>query len=238
MTAKSSLQSIDDQQGSQRHRRILPQEVTNLVAGGIAGMFAKTAVAPMDRIKILYQVTSTPFHIRHVPSVVGRIVKEEGFYALWKGNTVSMIRVVPYAGIQFMVFNKCKSYLLSLHKEEEEVTVTPIRGGGRGGGRGDGGKHNSHNNFKAQSKRDRKWDLTPVESLAAGSTAGALSVIFTYPLDLTRAQLAVMKSHKGKKNVGFIGVLFGNYSKGVSFQDRTIGTIFTPMICTLEDVKM
>ena len=34
----------------------LPKELRNLLAGGMAGMTAKSVVAPMDRIKILYQV--------------------------------------------------------------------------------------------------------------------------------------------------------------------------------------
>jgi hypothetical protein len=33
----------------------LPKEVRNLLAGGAAGMVAKSFVAPVDRIKILYQ---------------------------------------------------------------------------------------------------------------------------------------------------------------------------------------
>ena len=207
MTAKSRFQSVDVK--SSQVDRILPQEITNLVAGGLAGMLAKTAVAPMDRIKILYQVTSTPFYIRNVPSVVGRIIKEEGFQALWKGNSVTMIRVVPYAGIQFMVFNKLKSHLLSLHKEEEDFTSIQR-------------KRSNSKHTKDGKRRDRQWDLSPAESLAAGSAAGALSVVFTYPLDLTRAQLAVMKTHKRKKNAGFISVLIGNYTKGVSFQDEFV----------------
>ena len=35
----------------------LPKELRNLIAGGIAGMVAKSVVAPLDRIKILYQVS-------------------------------------------------------------------------------------------------------------------------------------------------------------------------------------
>lgn len=216
MTAKSSYQSINMERSNNVERR-LPQEIKNLVAGGIAGMIAKTVVAPMDRIKILYQVTSTPFYLSHIPSVVGRIVKEEGFQALWKGNTVTMIRVVPYAGIQFMVFNKCKSYLLSLHKEEEGSVPVEAK---------------KRINSNGPQKRDRKWDLTPVESLVAGSAAGGLSVLFTYPLDLTRAQLAVMKTHKTKHNDGFITVLFGNYRKGVSIENiflQIFSVVFTKL---------
>ena len=47
----------------------LPKEVRNLLAGGMAGMVAKSFVAPFDRIKILYQVSSAEFHIKNVPQV-------------------------------------------------------------------------------------------------------------------------------------------------------------------------
>jgi hypothetical protein len=49
-------------------------------------------------------------------------------------------------------------------------------------------------------------------------TAGAVSVCATYPLDLTRAQLAVLrtKTGPGQVNNGFASVIYNNYqSRGV-----------------------
>ena len=83
----------------------LPKELRNLLAGGLAGMIAKSVVAPIDRIKILYQVSAKPFRIWDVPRVATKIMEQEGVEALWKGNTATMIRVFPYSGIQFMVFD-------------------------------------------------------------------------------------------------------------------------------------
>ncbi len=85
--------------------RSLPREARNMLAGGLAGMLAKTVVALIDRIKILYQVTSARFRLRDVPRVAYSIVEKEGLSALRKGNTATMMRVFPYSGIQFMVFN-------------------------------------------------------------------------------------------------------------------------------------
>merc|ERR1712032_788741 len=51
----------------------------------------------------------------------------------------------------------------------------------------------------------------------AGSFAGAVSVICTYPLDLIRAQLAVLKTTKNEKKKRtreFFDVLMVNYRKG------------------------
>eukprot|EP00569_Conticribra_weissflogii_P010310 CAMPEP_0171376154 /NCGR_PEP_ID=MMETSP0879-20121228/18201_1 /TAXON_ID=67004 /ORGANISM="Thalassiosira weissflogii, Strain CCMP1336" /LENGTH=138 /DNA_ID=CAMNT_0011885937 /DNA_START=272 /DNA_END=685 /DNA_ORIENTATION=- len=90
----------------------LPKELRNLLAGGLAGMIAKTVVAPIDRIKILYQVTSAPFRLRDVPKVAYSIIEKEGYSALWKGNLATMMRVFPYSGIQFMVFDRLKMQFL------------------------------------------------------------------------------------------------------------------------------
>jgi hypothetical protein len=147
-------------------------------------MVAKSVVAPMDRIKILYQISSAKFQLRNVPEVVHNIYRTEGFSALWKGNTATLIRVFPYAGIQFMVFDRCKTYLLHQHQKQDHT--------------------------------DRAWGLSPMESLLAGSTAGFVSVIATYPLDLTRAQLAVLKKHRHHANAGFRQILFQNYDRRVS----------------------
>lgn len=199
----------------------LPQEFKNLVAGGFAGMLAKSVVAPIDRIKILYQITSAPFYLVDVPNVITRIIREEGVTALWKGNTATMIRVFPYAGIQFMVFNKCKSYIVSCHNNEHD---------------GGGGKFMTMTETNNETKRiNQQGNLTPIESLVAGSAAGALSVLFTYPLDLTRAQLAVIKRQKAKKNDGFVQIFRNNYSQWVSLK---LFTQSNESIVVLEKVRI
>lgn len=172
----------------------LPKEIRNIFAGGIAGMIAKTFVAPFDRIKILYQISSARFQFSHVPSVAMRIIREEGPTALWKGNTATMIRVFPYSGIQFMVYDRCKTFLL---REQENLYLRR--------------KALDPNTPKP------KWGLTPKESLFSGMLAGAISVVFTYPLDLTRAQLAVLRRQKDPTaNKSFYRVISDNYrNRGV-----------------------
>ncbi len=205
MTSTSSSQSLPTPTVAKK----LPQEVKHLISGGLAGMIAKTFVAPIDRIKILYQVTSAPFRLRDVPSVATNIVNQEGLNGLWRGNTATMIRIFPYAGIQFMVFNRMKTFFADHPHfpfgDENEV---------------DGNNAVSGNKSKS-SMDDKKWGMTALQSLVAGSTAGACSVLMTYPLDLTRAQLAVLKKQKCNRgthvdNHGFARVLSSNYSNGVS----------------------
>ena len=181
----------------------LPKEIRNIFAGGIAGMIAKTFVAPFDRIKILYQISSARFQFTKVPSVAWRIVQEEGATALWKGNTATMVRVFPYSGIQFMVYDRCKMFLL----REQEMEY-------------------ARQKAADPTTPKPKWGLTPKESLFSGMTAGAISVVCTYPLDLTRVQLAVLKKQKDRKaNLSFFRVIGNNYRNRVrlSTQARLAG---------------
>jgi len=86
-----------------------PPPLHSLLAGGLSGMIAKSFVAPLDRLKILFQVTNMPFSFLACKRVATKLVSDDGLSALWKGNGVMMLRVFPYAGIQFCVFDTLKS---------------------------------------------------------------------------------------------------------------------------------
>jgi solute carrier family 25 protein 16 len=86
----------------------------NLLAGGVAGMCSKTAVAPLDRMKILLQAHQT--HYKHLGVFSGllNIVHKESFIALYKGNGAQMVRIFPYAATQFTAFEFYKKYFARL----------------------------------------------------------------------------------------------------------------------------
>jgi len=73
------------------------------LAGGTAGIVARTAVAPLERVKLLYQAglpaTSVWGTLKHVSAV-------EGLKGLWRGNMSSCYRVFPNKGIMFTM-NEC-----------------------------------------------------------------------------------------------------------------------------------
>jgi len=75
-----------------------------LLSGGVAGMCAKSAVAPLDRIKILLQAHSIHYKHLGVFSGLKGIVEKEKFIALYKGNGAQMVRIFPYAATQFTSF--------------------------------------------------------------------------------------------------------------------------------------
>jgi len=82
----------------------------SLLAGGVAGMFSKTAVAPLDRIKILLQAHNVHYKHLGVFSGLKEIIKREKFLALYKGNGAQMVRIFPYAATQFTFYEIYKKW--------------------------------------------------------------------------------------------------------------------------------
>jgi hypothetical protein len=39
------------------------------------------------------------------------VCRREGVRALWRGHAANILRVAPYSGIQFMVYDAIKQYL-------------------------------------------------------------------------------------------------------------------------------
>ncbi|KAG5034081.1 hypothetical protein JHK87_008991 [Glycine soja] len=91
----------------------VPVYVKELIAGGFAGALSKTTVAPLERVKILWQTRTPGFHSLGVYQSMNKLLKHEGFLGLYKGNGASVIRIVPYAALHFMTYERYKSWILN-----------------------------------------------------------------------------------------------------------------------------
>ncbi|KAF7362303.1 Mitochondrial carrier protein [Mycena venus] len=86
------------------------------LAGGFAGGLAKTAVAPLDRVKILLQTHNAEF-IRFAGSWRGAvqalqyIVQTQGFRGLYQGHTLTLARAIPHAAVGYTVYDKVSKWL-------------------------------------------------------------------------------------------------------------------------------
>uniref|UniRef100_A0A8C6PTI8 Solute carrier family 25 member 42 n=1 Tax=Nothobranchius furzeri TaxID=105023 RepID=A0A8C6PTI8_NOTFU len=170
----SSSQPNGKYEGTRHTRSVL----NSLFSGALAGAVAKTAVAPLDRTKIIFQVSSARFSakvswstrikysiclqvclcvfaaLQEAYRLIYRTYLKDGLFSLWRGNSATMVRVIPYAAIQFCAHEEYKRLL--------------------GGYYGFQGKA-----------------LPPVPRLFAGSMAGTTAAMLTYPLDMVRARMAV-----------------------------------------------
>ncbi len=87
-----------------------------MIAGGIAGITAKTATAPLSRLTILYQVhhvqASATFksYSTHQPlyAVINDVYKQEGIMSFWKGNLTAVVHRFPYSAVNFAVYDFMK----------------------------------------------------------------------------------------------------------------------------------
>jgi solute carrier family 25 protein 42 len=78
-----------------------------LICGAIAGATAKTVTAPIDRVKILYQVNAErAFTLAKAAKTTTKIFNNTGIAGLWRGNMASMYRVIPYSAISFTCFDE------------------------------------------------------------------------------------------------------------------------------------
>lgn len=83
----------------------------SFLAGGVAGMCAKTSTAPLDRLKILLQAQNVHYVNYSVLSGFKAIYRKEGLRGYFKGNGAMMVRIFPYAAIQFMSYEQYKRLL-------------------------------------------------------------------------------------------------------------------------------
>jgi solute carrier family 25 (adenine nucleotide translocator) protein 4/5/6/31 len=75
--------------------------------GGVSAAISKTAVAPIERVKLLLQTQDASSQIKGdmkykgIIDVFVRVPKEEGFGAFWRGNLANVIRYFPTQALNF-----------------------------------------------------------------------------------------------------------------------------------------
>jgi len=132
----------------------------DFIAGGVSAAISKTAVAPIERVKLLLQVQHVSKQIAADQRYKGiidcfvRIPKEQGFLAFWRGNLANVIRYFPTQALNFAFKDKYKQVFLG-----------------------------------GVDKNQQFWRYF-LGNLASGGAAGATSLCFVYPLDFARTRLA------------------------------------------------
>ncbi|RSH79132.1 uncharacterized protein EHS24_001170 [Apiotrichum porosum] len=98
--------------------------MTDFLMGGVSAAVAKTAAAPIERVKLLVQNQdemikqgrlATPY--KGIVDCFQRTYAEEGMVSLWRGNTANVIRYFPTQALNFAFKDYFKS-LFGFKKSE------------------------------------------------------------------------------------------------------------------------
>ncbi|KAF2861021.1 putative mitochondrial carrier protein [Piedraia hortae CBS 480.64] len=117
--AKSGTMAVESsaQPSVRRSNQSLDYMARSLGAGGIAACAAKTVVAPLDRVKILFQASNPQFQ-KYTGSWSGAvraicdIYRSDGGRGLFRGHSATLLRIFPYGGIKFMVYEQTRAFLI------------------------------------------------------------------------------------------------------------------------------
>lgn len=101
-----------------------------VLAGGLAGAISKTVTAPMERLKVIYQVQT-----KKPPSMwmgLKEIYTEGGVKGLFRGNGVNIIKSAPEKAIKYAAFEQVKNLLTKMNGDQSSNVITFIAGSSSG----------------------------------------------------------------------------------------------------------
>ncbi|EFJ06594.1 hypothetical protein SELMODRAFT_233298 [Selaginella moellendorffii] len=102
----------------------------SLIAGGVAGGVSRTAVAPLERLKILLQVQNSQ-NARYKGMFQGlrTIWNTEGVKGFFIGNGVNCARIVPNSAVKFLSYEHAANAILWAYRREtgdSEAELNPV----------------------------------------------------------------------------------------------------------------
>ncbi|EEF48106.1 mitochondrial carrier protein CoAc2 [Ricinus communis] len=112
----------------------MPVFAKELIAGGVAGGFAKTVVAPLERVKILFQTRRDEFKAIGLLGSIRKIAKTEGIMGFYRGNGASVARIVPYAALHYMTYEQYRRWIILSYPDIGRGPVLDLVAGSFAGG--------------------------------------------------------------------------------------------------------
>lgn len=68
-------------------------------------------------------MSNRPFSLRLAVKKINQVYHEEGFTRLWKGNSATILRVIPYSATQFAAFRGYSHLIMT----DEYTPLTPLQ---------------------------------------------------------------------------------------------------------------
>lgn len=108
-------------------------------AGAFAGSATKTLVAPLDRLKLVVQLrgsladSSSSAHYDGPWKALSRIIREEGFFALWRGNVPTILVQGGTSALNFVFMDLYKKAASRIVGDDQRLMKSLVSGGLAGG---------------------------------------------------------------------------------------------------------
>merc|ERR1712054_462384 len=105
-------QKIKERMSEQKKAPKKKNFLVDFLIGGVSAAVSKTAVAPIERVKLLLQVQDANKNIaaenryNGIGDCFKRVVAEQGAGALWRGNLANVVRYFPTQALNFA----CKDF--------------------------------------------------------------------------------------------------------------------------------
>lgn len=146
----------------------------HLVSVGISGAVSRTAVAPLERLKILMQTSVAKQYPNGWMDAMRTMIRRDSniFQAMFRGNGSNVIRIVPSAAIQLLMVDQLREMrvvrnLMSVDFSGRDGSVEQVVSGG---------------------VKNRM-----IEAVLIGGIAGMVATTATYPIDFIRGRLTVQR---------------------------------------------
>ena len=110
------------------------------LAGALAGAFSRTAVAPLDRLKLLKQLQAEYAQNRSAWQVATEVYRREGMLSFWRGNLPLVLRTSGTAAVNFTCLNFYKKAVVGPLlgrtgvRQRRRQFMTSLMAGGLAGG--------------------------------------------------------------------------------------------------------
>ena len=90
--------------------------------GAVAGAVSRTATSPLERLKILRQVTTAEYQGLNMTQAFKYMYKVEGWRGFFKGNGVNIVKIAPFSALEFYFYEFFKHTLFPNSKGSDVMS--------------------------------------------------------------------------------------------------------------------
>ena len=96
--------------------------------GACSGIITKTIIAPLERVKLLYQVQNYYGKNEYISlrQSLSKILLEDGIKGLYYGNGANIIRILPVYSLKFMFNDLYKTFFLNKNQSIKDITFKQL----------------------------------------------------------------------------------------------------------------